>query len=448
MERSRLGVLICLILSLTGLGLVVGIIVYNQTNLNAQQVQPMSQLDTGVFQVAEEEIREFWIAMDGKTTLHCKRASAHSHWSFTEQQDLPVDQKQLDRYLSQLLRIGFSGDLTLASAPDLAEYGLDHPAYQLRIQLASGEAKGLLVGNRIAGSTLRYALLQEPGSKISTWNDSLLLLRKRPSDFYRSDPFSLTEEVEKFTLSFPPRGLRLDFERNAGREWELREPSLWQANPSQLNATLHNLLYLSVQHYVALPELETLGVDTTTVSAEVVLESSTQKKQFRFYSDKLGNYYALQAGSKWVAELPNSIKLILQQPVTLLLNPFPQLPRLTEVESLQWNHTQLVQREGEWYRDGVYLLSPKAVSRLEVWYNELNRRPLISTHIPLRGSTGMDRSQNQDHLVVRDVQKREYEVNWVSCGEGVRDLWMDGQDSGFEVPVPKPLPDLKERVNE
>lgn len=443
MERSRRWLLLIITVVLVGACLTLGITVYSRSVFNSEREREQMRASIqDIFTLSPSDVSSIVILTDGKLSLNLFPES-DGGWRLGSEETLPIDYKKLDRYVSQLLKIGFSGYVPRENQP-LSDFGLDYPTYEVKVQSKSGTQQILAVGSRVPSSQAYYAIVDGDTSRIGTISDQMVLLQKHPSDFFREEVFpievqgnDIASHIETLKLSYPERHLSLSFDREGSLNlWYLTLPTSWPGVQSEIEALINDLTYLSAIAFLDSDQVKALNVNLMKPAYTLELETKESSYSLQVFTDKLGNYYGLRPGEDWYMLMPDSFQLVVNKPVMLLLETLPDLPAWDSIWQMSWStrgQTVNFEKDGTFWSTDSRMLQSEEIRQLEVWYNGLTQNPLVATE------PNLITQKNADSYVLRltTTDKKNIEVKWIFLTEETALLYINGQNTGFVVKKPR-----------
>lgn len=177
-----------------------------------------------------------------------------------------------------------AGRVVATSGADLTAYGLDRPAYRVKVQLKDGKSATLLVGAATPVKTDQgegeYYVKKEDTSAVYTLSQSTAQMFQAGKNDFRNlyfFKFSLAD-VADFVVEWGDLDVAAKL---AGTEWQLSRPQSRPVDMDKVTSFLDQATFLEPQEYVQdhpeAADLERFGF--TTPQARIVIHQQAEPKE-------------------------------------------------------------------------------------------------------------------------------------------------------------------------
>jgi len=210
-------------------------------------------------------------------------------WQITQPKPLNADQSSVSGVISTLSSLN-SERLVDDKAPNLKQYGLDQPAFEVDIAEKDNKSQKLLIGDDTPAGSAVYAMLAGDPRVFTLASYNKTSIEKNLNDL--RDKRLLTVDTDKISrLELDRKGQTIEFGRNKD-EWQILKPTPLRADNLQVGELARKLADARMDLSEPEGDKETASAfakATPVATAKVTDQSGTQELQVRKNKE---TYYA------------------------------------------------------------------------------------------------------------------------------------------------------------
>lgn len=276
-----------LVLAIVFAGLAAFVYVYEIAG--REEREKAKELEESLLRLEREAITEVTVMPSGKDPIRFEKVD--DQWVMREPLDTVADKTNVDSLVRNLANARRERTFSDMEEEDLAAYGLQDPAFRIRVKAGEVE-KTLLLGKKDYSGNNVYARVEGEPEVHLTSSFLLTAADKELNDWRSKDVFVFDrDKAEEIEIRRGGETVRLVKE---GDTWKLREPIEDAADQTKVSSLLGTLEFARIQDFVAeAPEsLQEYGLDDPKVSVRLRLAGSDAWMQLDLGKQADENYYA------------------------------------------------------------------------------------------------------------------------------------------------------------
>lgn len=231
-------------------------------------------------------------------------------WFLTAPLELRADESNV-RDLLDAVSFAKVNEIVAETTDSLARYGLDRPAYELRVRTENGEERALLVGRRAPKATdkkddqVRYYAKDTSRSMVFTISQSLVQEFDRTLFDLRSKRIVHFDRAQLTRLELRNEHLTLVAEKTADGKWLVREPAEHKDKEARVSSILSALEFTRAEAILDQPAAAVLS-QLEKPAIEIALTDSGGTTRIVVSAVREGKVYARAGESGPVLQFPES----------------------------------------------------------------------------------------------------------------------------------------------
>jgi hypothetical protein len=227
-----------LLVALVVCGVLAGLVYWSDKTKTAEEAKAAAEPANKLLKIKDEDVRKIEI-VHKDTPPTVIELGANNQWEMKSPEPLRVDQDSAKSLVSAYT--GLTSDRVIEEkATDMAPFGLNTPAAEVRVATKDGKTTRLLIGDETPTSGGFFAKLDNDPKVFTITSGTKSSLDKSAKDI--RDQRLLTFDSDKLTrVTLTAKGQSMEFGKNNNNEWQILKPRPLRADNGQVEELVRKL---------------------------------------------------------------------------------------------------------------------------------------------------------------------------------------------------------------